>query len=99
MDDYLRGHKIECVNGRWFFSDTGEPTIDTWENRPCGHCGRENTIEGHDGCLGTLKGVMNACCGHGQEKEAYVQFRNGEIIDGIKAIEYFKKQGMYYGQP
>lgn len=81
MSDYLRGHKIEWLNGQYVFSDTKESTVDTWHARPCGHCGRHNTAEGHDGCLGTLPGVMNACCGHGHD-EAYVQFENGMIIRG-----------------
>lgn len=72
---YLRGHKIKSVNGEWVYCDTGLPTVDTWKDRPCGRCGLENTIEGHDGCLGTLPcGVMNACCGHGEPSSAYVQF-------------------------
>jgi len=41
----------------------------------CAHCGKDPTPEGHDGCLGTLPHpVMNACCGHGDERMAYIQF-------------------------
>lgn len=44
----------------------------------CGHCGLSRTPEGHDGCIGTLPGVTNACCGHGGTAEgAYVQFSFG----------------------
>jgi len=39
MTDYLRGHKIELQNGKWVYSDTKEPTSETWQKRPCGHCG------------------------------------------------------------
>lgn len=55
----------------------------------CDHCGIKRTPEGHDGCLGTLDEirVMNACCGHGEESMAYVQFWDGETIQGSKAIE------------
>ena len=79
MSEYLRGHQIEKVNDQYVYSDTKEPTAGN--ERDCGHCGLRNTIEGHDGCLGTLPGVMNACCGHGHQ-EAYVQFENGVIIRG-----------------
>jgi hypothetical protein len=79
MADYLRGHKIEKVNNQYVYSDTKEPTAGNVRN--CGYCGLPNTKEGHDGCLSTLKGAMNACCGHGHE-EAYVQFENGMIIRG-----------------
>lgn len=88
MTDTLRGHPIEQLNGTWVFADTKEPTITTWKQRPCGHCGLHNTKEGHDGCLGTLNGVMNACCGHGDVDDAYIQFSNGFIIRGIYAKRY-----------
>jgi hypothetical protein len=38
--------------------------------RACGHCGSVATTEGHDACLGTLPGALNACCGHGTTREA-----------------------------
>lgn len=39
----------------------------------CDKCKLTYGKEGHDACLGTLPGVMNACCGHGNVKYAYVQ--------------------------
>lgn len=87
----LRGHEIELINGEWVYSDTKEPTQATWQNRPCGYCGKHNTPEGHDGCLGTLPGVMNACCGHGQINGAYVQFPNGFSVHGKDAIAIMSK--------
>lgn len=74
MITFFRGHEIEELDDVYRFVDTGEPTAKTWEQRPCGHCGRHNTAEGHDGCIGTLPGVWNACCGHGQPRMAYIQF-------------------------
>ena len=47
----------------------------------CRWCRRERTPEGHDGCLGTLPGVVNACCGHGGNG-GYVMFENGLTIRG-----------------
>lgn len=85
-ESYLRGYKIEMLNGEWVFSDTKESTVKTWRKRPCGHCGEYNTPEGHDGCLGTLQGIMNACCGHGQINDAYVQFLDGFTINGKDAV-------------
>lgn len=61
----------------------------------CGHCGLDATPEGHDGCLGTLPGdVMNACCGHGNNDSAYIQFNHDDYennpnknrVSGQKAI-------------
>jgi len=69
--NYLRGHKIEMVDGQWVYSDNRTPTAGN--PRDCGFCGRPNTTDGHDGCLGTLPGVRNACCGHGEPNMAYVQ--------------------------
>lgn len=82
---YLRGHHIERLNGEYVYSDTKTPTVDEFDKRPCGYCGLHNTKEGHDGCLGTLVGVMNACCGHGIENDAYIQFLDGESIHGKDA--------------
>lgn len=53
----------------------------------CGKCKKGPTPEGHDGCLGTLPGpIMNACCGHGNDEMAYIQYTNGSRIAGEDAI-------------
>ena len=80
-----RGHKIEMIAKRWVFADTGEPTVGSV--RPCGHCHEYRTAEGHDACLGILPGVQNACCGHGQITEAYVQMNDRSIIRGRSAMK------------
>jgi len=85
MGNQLRGHKIECVNGEWVYSDTEEPTVSGNSKRACGVCSEHRTKEGHDACLGTLPGLMNACCGHGVEDEAYVQFLDGFSVHGSDA--------------
>ncbi len=93
--DTFRGHEIEIQNGRFVFSDTKEIVADTWEDRPCGYCNKFNTAEGHDACLGTLPGVMNACCGHGNVNEAYVQYPDGSVSTGtvaVKLIEILKEE-------
>lgn len=84
--NHLRGHAIEWDGERWVYVDTGEPTTAGWTVRPCGHCGLPNTPEGHDGCLGTLPGVMNACCGHGDEGSVYIQWPGGSTTDGKEAV-------------
>ncbi len=63
-----------------------KPTATTWENRSCGHCKKPNRSDNHDACLGTLPCVMNACCGHGRKKEAYIQFLNRKSIHGHLAV-------------
>jgi len=83
----FRGHEIEYKNGEYVFSDTNDSVSTTWEERPCGSCGERSTWEGHDGCMGTLPSVMNACCGHGNINEAYVQFNDGAIVRGSVAEE------------
>ena len=50
--------------------------LNGYEKQFCGHCKKHRTKEGHDGCIGALKNVMNACCGHGENKVAYVQFNH-----------------------
>lgn len=84
-----RGHDIECRENVWVYSDNRKP-VSKDKNRVCGHCGKDQTTEGHDGCIGTLKGVMNACCGHGDDKECYVQFNSILTIRGKIAKMYIK---------
>lgn len=86
----FRGYKIKKKDNQFVFSDTGESTENTWESRPCGYCDKYNSKEGHDGCLGILPNVMNACCGHGDANEAYVQFWNGSIERGREATDVIK---------
>lgn len=85
--DHFRGHGIVQDNQtkKWIYEDTGQPVSDTWQQRPCGHCQLPATNDGHDGCLGTLPGTMNACCGHGEASEAYIQFLDEHIISGHSA--------------
>lgn len=83
-----RGHPIECIDGAFYFVDDGTPTVDS--DRPCGRCGRERTPEGHDACLGTIPGVMNACCGHGCDGEAYIQYADGRRVGGVVALGAMK---------
>lgn len=80
-----RGHEIYFNDAHWVYADTGEPTAGN--ERACGCCGRHNTEEGHDGCLGTLPMVMNACCGHGVPEEAYVQLNPRTTLRGEKALQ------------
>jgi len=63
---YSRGYPIVYLNGRWVYADNGIPIEQ--EERPCARCGKIPTKEGHDACLGTLPGVVSACCGHGVEE-------------------------------
>lgn len=86
MADYLRGHRIQRdSDGVWRFSDTNEPTTETWHTRPCGHCGLygNSNDDEPDPCLGRLPGVINACCGHGDPSQSYVCFVGGVVIRGF----------------
>jgi hypothetical protein len=88
--DYLRGHPIHHDGEQWRYTNTGAPTA-TAEERPCGHCGGLRTAEGHDACLGTLPDVLNACCGHGQERAAYIVFSDGRRLAGSDALNWAHK--------
>jgi hypothetical protein len=47
--------------------------------------GKEHEV--YDGCLGKLKGdIMNACCGHGCDSQAYIQYWGGDRLGGDEAI-------------
>lgn len=70
--------------------------LDGYGKEKCGHCGLCRSAQGHDGCIGELEGVMNACCGHGQDSTAYVQFNhtddenepNKHLIQGREALAF-----------
>lgn len=64
---------------QWIYLDTKEPI--EGNPRVCKRCGKSPTPEGHDSCLGTLPGVLNACCGHGYE-DGYIMFENKVLIRG-----------------
>lgn len=85
---FERGNPIEFLekDNIWIYSDTKEPVPENYKTRHCGNCGKDYTEEGHDGCLGELIGLMNACCGHGIVSEVYVQFLDGECIRGEDAV-------------
>ncbi len=89
VNSKLRGHFIVFIDGQWLYGDNKEPTISN--ERSCGYCGKKNTKEGYDGCLGVLPKVMNACCGHGSIDEAYVQFDKNKRISGGDAIAWIEK--------
>lgn len=59
----------------------------------CVKCGLLPTPEGHDGCLGTLPEhiVMNACCGHGKRRAAYIQYWDGSDLRGTAAIREIER--------
>lgn len=41
--DSLRGHAIYFDGQQFRYSDNHQSTIKTWKDRPCGHCGLNNT--------------------------------------------------------
>jgi hypothetical protein len=73
VTSHSRGHKIYFDGYYWRYLDNGQIVAD---ERPCIRCGKIPTPEGHDACLGTLKGVLGDCCGHGVE----MPILNGQVI-------------------
>lgn len=84
----FRGNEIVTKDGVHCYADTGETTASTYRQRPCGHCGLHYTKEGHDGCLGTIPNVQNACCGHGEVSSAYVVLSDGSRLSGADAAMF-----------
>jgi hypothetical protein len=84
---YHRGHEMvfDQTTQQWVYIDTWQP-VENAPDRSCGFCGLANTSEGHDGCISSLPGVMNACCGHGRKSEAYIQFADGRRVSGEDAL-------------
>lgn len=89
--DTHRGHEMYLSrDGVYLYTDDDTPVSDN-PDRTCGHCSRPNTLEGHDGCLGTLPGLMNACCGHGETRRAYAQFEDGSTTHRQHAVRVMNK--------
>ncbi len=89
MKSEYRGHKIKLKAGIWLYNDTNKPVKNNI-NISCGFCGQLKTKEGHDACLGIIPKIMNACCGHGNIQEAYIQFIDGLCVYGKNACLYIK---------
>ena len=89
VKSFYRGHEIFFADGLWCYSDNLQP-VRYDKNRSCGKCSLDITKDGHDACLETLPGLMNACCGHGRKKEAYIQFMDGFTIHGKNAVKILK---------
>lgn len=90
MTDTYRGHAIVQDGETWIYAETRSPVADD-PCRACAHCDRPNTPAGHDGCMGTLPGVMNACCGHGVVADAYVQYDDGRRLAGVEALRAIRQ--------
>lgn len=86
-----RGYSMYYDTQDWRFVDD-DSLVSLGESRPCGRCGEYATKAGHDPCIANLPSVMNACCGHGSTREAYVQFVDGRLLQGPDAIEFQVKQ-------
>lgn len=71
-ESYIRGHKIifSRIFKQWVYADTMKPI--TQDERACIRCGKSPTAEGHDNCLGRIKEVKYACCGHGITNEYFI---------------------------
>lgn len=58
-------------------------------DRPCKKCGKMPSENGHDACIENLPNVTNACCGHGNDENAYVilEYHGKEAAEIIKKIK------------
>jgi len=80
-----RGHPVVFIDPQLYYTDTIELT--RLQCRPCGVRGKFNSKQGHDACISSIPGILNACCGHGEEKSAYVQFSDRFCWYGKKAAD------------
>jgi len=85
-----RGHNIYESNDIWYYLDTRQKVYDN-PHRICGRCMKSNIDNEHDSCIINLSNVLNACCGHGDINDAYVQFKDYKCIKGQEAIDYFER--------
>lgn len=90
---FFRGHPTKTIDGKWCYADTGEIIADGDDEsvphniRPCKKCGAVFGLHDPDPCLGMLPGVDFACCGHGIQDEAYIQYPTGLRLDDFTVTE------------
>ena len=73
------GVRLERIAGKWYHA--GREIPNPLEHTiPCEACGLP-PVDGCDGCIGRLPGVLFACCGHGK-RQGYVMFSNGLVLRG-----------------
>lgn len=65
--------------------------------RRCLACGRSGPVDGADACIGMLAGVVSACCGHGDARQAYIVFADGQRVAGADALLYATGTGRPVG--
>jgi hypothetical protein len=95
----VRGHIVVVREGEddvWRYADTGE-LFSCGEQRACIRCGKAGTVDGHDECIGSLPGVVNACCGHGNVDYAYVHYQSGLVMRGHAAVLEHRRLRMRAG--
>jgi hypothetical protein len=77
------GYSTKLRQTKWYFWENGQPCGDIDKLR-CAKCGKGETQEGYDACLGKLiNGVEFACCGHGITELRYVKLFDGTSIEGF----------------
>ena len=87
---HYRGHPtyFDEATQLWKYEDGSGTLLDHGSTKGCGRCGKSRTANDHDPCIANLPNVMNACCGHGNDGEAYVQFWDGSRIAGADALRF-----------
>jgi hypothetical protein len=76
----------DCCGARIVMREYTSEDVSSGQRGICHKCKLPPSPEGHDGCLGTLPGpIMNACCGHGSDRQAYIQYWGGNRISGKNA--------------
>lgn len=85
-----RGHEIyfNYIKEEWLYSDDNS-SVDN--ERPCKKC-NHLPLNGVDYCLEMLsdcKGITDACCGHGNDEDAYILLEDGRrfILDKKGDVE------------
>jgi hypothetical protein len=78
------GNKVyeDCHLQKYRLHSTNEVVKDDNSNLLCPKCNKPPCPNGEDSCLGHLKNVIYACCGHGIPNTRYVKLDTGECFYG-----------------
>ena len=82
---FIRGHEVFYDGDDWYYKDTKQlASLFQQSQRACWLCEEvpvrctepecDDYWQGfHDPCIGHVKGVMSACCGHGRKNPYWVE--------------------------
>lgn len=74
-----RGHEVyfDYTKEEWLYSDDNSSVNNERHCKKCNHLPFSNGVDYCLGMLSDCKGIISACCGHGNDEDAYILLKDG----------------------